>query len=167
MARGIRYLLQILNYLVFMVLIGYFSFSPPYRQLDDDQAVITMAIAHAGERLEACRKLSPEELAALPPNMRLPMDCPRERSPVTVELFLDGKSITRVVAVPPGLYNDQAIDIYDSVKVTAGKHLLAVQMNDNINVDGPTHNHEQTVMLEPAQLLVIEYQSSSGAFTAK
>jgi len=164
MPEILRYPLQALNYSVFMLLVWYFSAAPPYTQLTPEQAVVTVAFAHAGERREDCRELSGEELARLPPNMRAPMECPRERSPVTVELLLDGKPLLREVAQPPGLYNDLGIDIYRSAKVPAGEHTLAVRMNDNVRVEGPTYTHEEKVNLEPGQLLVVNFNSETGRF---
>jgi len=164
MSEFLRYPLQVLNYAVFMLVVWYFSAAPPYTQLQPDQAVVTVAFSHAGERLEECRQLSQEELAKLPPNMRAPMDCPRERSPVTVQLLLDGELLIEEVAKAPGLYNDLGIDVYRSAKVPVGEHTLAVQMNDNARVDGPVYTHEETVTLDPAQLLVVDFNSDTGAF---
>lgn len=167
MTKVLRYPLQVLNYTLFMLLVWYFSAAPPYRQLQPDQAVITVAFAHAGERIEECRKLSQQELARLPPNMRAPLDCPRERSPVSVQLLLDGKLLLEEVARAPGLYSDLGVDIYRSAKVPAGKHMLAVQMNDNVRVEGPTYTHKETVTLEPTQLLVVNFNSETGKFFIK
>ncbi len=164
MLKVLRYPLQVLNYALFMLLVWYFSAAPPYTQLKPDQAVITVAFAHAGKRLEDCRQLSQEELARLPPNMRAPMDCPRERSPVTVQLLVDGELLIEEVANAPGLYSDLGIDVYRSAKVPVGNHTLAVEMNDNARVEGPTYTHEETVNLEPAQLLVIDFNSETGSF---
>lgn len=164
MPEFLRYPLQALNYTVFMLLVWYFSAAPPYTQLQPDQAVVTVAFSHAGELREACRVLSQEELAKLPPNMRAPMDCPRERSPVRVELLLDGKLLIEEIVHPPGLYNDLGIDVYRSAKVPVGKHTLTVRMNDNVRVEGPTHSHQETVELGPAQLLVVNFNSDTGKF---
>ena len=164
MPKVLRYPLQVVNYSVFMLLVWYFSAAPPYRQLTPEQAVVTVAFAHAGERREECRELSLEELAKLPPNMRAPMDCPRERSPVTVELLLDGKLLVEEVVQPPGFYNDLGVDVYRSVKVPAGEHRLVVRMNDNVRVEGPTYTAEETVNLEPGQLLVVNFNSETGKF---
>lgn len=167
MAKAMRFALQALNYAVFMALVWYFSFSPPFRQLATDQAVVTLAFAHAGERREACRTLSPEELAKLPPNMRMQIDCPRERSPIRVDLLLDDELVMEELANPPGLYSDQGADIYRSVKVPIGEHRLKVTMNDSVHVEGPTHTHEQTVILTPAQLLVVNFDSEINKFVVK
>ena len=79
--KPVRYLLQAINYTVFMALIWTFSIAPPVRVIAEDESVITIAFAHAGELREICRRLSQEELMKLAPNMRKLDDCPRERSP--------------------------------------------------------------------------------------
>ena len=35
-------LLQVVNYTLFMAIVWYFSFQPPYRQLAEDSAVVTL-----------------------------------------------------------------------------------------------------------------------------
>ena len=167
MPKAMRYVLQALNYTVFMAIVWYFSFSPPFRQLAADQAVIALAFSHAGALREECVKLSFEELAKLPPNKRIQLDCPRERSPITVDLLLNGEPSIEEVADAPGLYSDQGVDIYRTVKVPTGTHHLAITMNDNVRHEGPTYTHEQTVSLEPAQLLLIDFNSDNGKFVIK
>jgi hypothetical protein len=164
MPKILRYLLQAVNYSVFMFLVWYFSASPAYTHLTPEQAVITVAFSHAGVRIEECHKLSQEELAKLPPNMRAPMDCPRERSPITVELLLDDKPLVRQVYQPPGLYNDLGVDVYLSAKVPSGNHKLTMGMNDNVHVQGFTYADEKMVTLIPAQLLVVNFNSDTGQF---
>ncbi len=167
MPKAIRLILQVLNYAVFMALVWYFATSPSYRQLAEDQAVITVAFSHAGERREECRRLTQEELMKLPPNMRIPTDCPRERSPVKVELFLDNELTISEVAKAPGLFEDQGVVIFRKVKVPVGTHDLRVQMNDNVRVEGPTFTHEQRIELEPAQMLVVDFKTDAGKFIVK
>lgn len=162
-----RLFLQIFNYALFMGVVGYFSFLPPYVRLSADEGVITLSLSHAGEHIRECRRMSQEEMAKLPPNMRVPVDCPRERSPVKIEVLLDGKAVIDQVVEPPGLYKDQGVDIYHSVKVPVGDHRLKIRMNDNVRVAGPTHQHEQPISLAPAQLVVIQFRSSSGEFVVK
>ncbi len=160
-------LLQAINYALFMGLVGYLSFQPPYHHIGADQAVVTLAFGHAGRPISECIRRTPEELAKLPPNMRKPIDCPRQRSPVTLELRLDDERIVRDVFEAPGFYNDQGIDVYIDTKVTAGDHRLAVWLNDDINAEGATYELEKTVTLNPAQLLVIGFDSNMQGFTLK
>jgi hypothetical protein len=76
-----------------------FATSPTYRQIPDDVALIKLSISHLGDR--ECRKRTPEELAKLPPNMRAPMDCPRERSDINLEVDLDGEPVFAPCCTPP------------------------------------------------------------------
>ena len=158
-------LLQVVNYTLFMAIVWYFSFQPPYRQLAEDSAVVTLAFGHAAQRITECTVLSQEELNKLAPNMRKPMDCPRERSPVTIELRLDGELAAREVLKAPGLYQDQSVHVYRSVKVPQGEHLLSVWMNDDVNVNGPTFEFEQSVTLQPAQRLVVSFDPNKNNFS--
>ncbi len=161
------FLLQALNYTVFMGMVWYFSFNPPYWHLADDESVVTLAFGHAGERISECKELSQQELEELAPNMRKTMDCPRERSPITIELALDNQPAIKDVFHPPGFYQDQSIDVYRNVRIASGKHMLSVWMNDDVNVDGPTHRLEQPVNLLPAQRLVVSFDAMTKTFVIK
>ena len=161
-SKVLRYGLQAINYTVFMALIWYFSTSPSIRIMMDDEAVITMAFAHAGATREPCRKLSYEELAKLPPNMRKPEECPRERSPVVIEMLLDGQPIYSESLDPPGLFSDGGVDVYFSKKIPAGKHRFAIKMNDSVRIEGFNHTHEQEIDIEPAQILLVDFDSEKG-----
>jgi hypothetical protein len=59
-----------------------FRHGPGLPQIPDDVALVKLSISHLGDR--ECRKRTPEELEKMPPNMRAPLDCPRERSDIKV-----------------------------------------------------------------------------------
>ena len=160
--KALRYLLQAVNYTVFMALIWYFSTSPSIRILADDEAMITMAFAHAGDFREPCRKLSYEELAKLPPNMRKPEECPRERSPVVIEIKLNGEQLYFRSLDPPGLYQDGGVDVYFSTRVPAGRHHFEIRMNDSVRIDGYNHSHAQEIEIKPAQILLVRFNTEKG-----
>ncbi len=157
-----RYLLQVVNYAIFMVLVGYFSSAPAYRHLAEDQAMVVLAFSHAGQHREPCREVSAEEMAKLPPNMRRPTECPRARSPVTVELLMDGKPLLSTVAKPPGLFDDGGVDIFLDTTVPAGEHQFSIRMNDSVRMKGYNYTHEQVAVLAPAQLLFIDFNTEQG-----
>jgi hypothetical protein len=164
MNNAMRYGLQAINYTLFMAIVWYFSFQPPYRQLEEGQAVVTLSFAHAAELREPCRRFTQEELQKLPPNMRRPMDCARERSPIQVELYLDSKLMAKHDIEAPGLHNDQGIDLFHRIKAPAGDHNLRIWMNDDVKVEGPTYQFEQAVTLKPEQQLLIDFDANSGGF---
>ncbi len=162
-----RLLLQGFNYALFMAVVWYFSLYPAHRRLADDEAVITLAFGHTSQRVEECRTLSQEQLNELAPNMRTAVDCPRERSPVRLELTLDDEVATRMDLVAPGLYKDQGVDVYRDITAAVGEHRLSVWLNDDVNVDGPTYRFERAIELQPAQRLVVTFDATRGGFYLK
>lgn len=164
MARVGKFIGQIVAYAAFMALIGYFSTSPAYTHLGPDQAMIKLSFAHYGKIKGECRERGAEELAKMPPNMRLAMDCPRERSPVTIELDLNGEPIFRAALKPSGLSRDGMAYVYESFRVPAGVHRLDMRMRDDVRTEGFDRVKEVSIELEPTQLLVIDYLSEKNDF---
>ncbi len=156
---------QLLLYALFALVIGVFSHWPVYRHLAPDQALIKLSFTHAGMRVAECRQLNAEELNKLPPNMRAPMKCERERAPVRVEVDIDGVPAFRHVAAPSGLSKDGASSVYHRQSVAAGVHRVAVRLKDSAGPDGFDYQREQTVTLMPAQILVIDFDAEKGGIT--
>ena len=153
---------QALLYGLFALIIGYFSSSPRYQHLPSGEALIKLSFGHEGSLISQCRQRTPEELAKLAPNMRTPMDCPRERSPVTVEIDLDGMPVYRNVAQPSGLSKDGASTVYHRFAVPAGEHRLAIRLNDDARAEGFNYRHEELVALKPGKVLVIDFKREAG-----
>jgi len=158
----LRYFLQAVNYTVFMALIWYFSTSPPIRVLAEDQAMVTLAFGHAGELREPCRKVSAEELAKLAPNMRKLEECPRERSPVVIQMTVDGQLLYQETLQPPGIFKDGGVDLYFSGKIPAGKHAVEVKMDDSVRQEGFNYTFKQDIEIEPGTILLLGFDSEKG-----
>jgi hypothetical protein len=156
---------QALLYGAFALAIGVFSHWPPYRHLAADQALIKLSFSHAGKPVSECTAQTPQELAKLPPNMRAPLRCPRERSPILVELDIDGAPALRHAAQPSGLSKDGASSVYHRIPVLAGEHRIAVRLKDDVRSSGFNHRREATVTLRPAQILVIDFDTSTREIT--
>ena len=158
-----RYATQALLYAAFVAVIGYFSTSPTYVHLPAGDALLKVSLTHAGMRKEACRERSAEELAKLAPNMRAQSVCPRERSPVRVEITLDGAPLVSVVAPPSGFSKDGASTIYRRIPVAAGTHRIGARL-----ADGPagafTFSSDKTVDLRPGHVVVIDFDATKGGF---
>ena len=156
-------LLQLPAYAAFAAFVGYFSSAPAYRPLPPDTALVRLSFSHAGERREACRERSADELAKLAPNMRAAQDCPRERSDVRVELEVDGQVVARVVEPPSGLRSDLPSVVYRRIEVPAGRHEVRVRLADT--PDGAfRHEARAGVDLAPGRVLVVDYVASRGGF---
>lgn len=166
--RGLRaWAGQAVLYALFALVIGVFSHWPAYRHLAPDAALIKLSLVHVGKPVGDCRALSAAETARLPPNMRAPMKCPRERSPVTVELDIDGAPAVRVTAAPSGLSRDGASALYRRLPVAAGERLLQVRLRDDVRHPGFAHTLERRVRLVPAQVLVIDFDAEKGGITLR
>ncbi len=156
---------QALLYGVFALIIGVFSHWPPYRLLAPDQALIKVSFNQQGKPVSACRPATAQELARLPPNMRAPLVCPRERSPITIEMELDGAVALRHVAIPSGLSRDGASAFYHRLQVPAGTHRLTVRLKHDAQSPGFDFERQATVTLQPAQILVIDFDPGKGGIT--
>lgn len=156
---------QVVLYGAFAAFVGYFATNPRYQHIPADHALIKMSIAHFGGR--ECRKRTPEELQKLAPNMRAPLVCPRERSPLTIELDIDGVQAYRGEVQASGLSKDGIATVYRRFELTAGEHQIAVRMNDDKAHTGFQHVKEERVMLKPAQVLVIDFNPDKGGLFFK
>ena len=158
-----KMLAQIIAYAAFAAVVGLLSVWPEYQLLPPDKAIISLTISHAGERIGECRQLTQEELNALPPNMRKPTECPRERHPIMVELRADGELLYRVTAPPSGLWSDGKASVYQRLQIAAGEHELFVGMNDSGEEE---FDFESSVNqnLSPGQNLVIDFDELQQAF---
>lgn len=156
---------QVVLYGAFALAIGVFSQWPPYHHLAPDQALVKMSFVRVGKPVGDCRKLTEEELAKLPPNMRSPTVCPRERSPVTVQLAIDGRQVLDRSVAPTGLSRDGASAMYERVVVPAGERLISVRLSDDVRARDKPHLREERVKLVPGQVLVIDFDAEKGGVT--
>jgi hypothetical protein len=144
--------------------VAFLSSRPLYRQLPENAAVMMLSFVHGADRKGECRRLTPEEIAKLPPNMRRVQDCPRGRRPIYVELDLDGKNVFRADLPPTGIAGDGPSRVYRRFVLPAGKYDVAVRMRDTARAEGFDHERRGTVEIAPEQMLVVDYRAESGEF---
>jgi len=157
-----KYLGQGAIYALIAVLLGFFADTPVYRHFDDDKAQLTLSLAHSGQHVGACRRLSAAEIAALPPNMRKPLDCPRGRVPVLVEVELDGRIIVRESVPPSGLFGDGPSQIYKNFVIPSGSYNLVVRLRESARDEGFDYQREAQVVIAPRRRFVIEFRAEAG-----
>ena len=146
------------------VAVAAFSDWPVYRQTPRGSAVVMLTFVHGADRKSECRRLSPEEIQKLPPNMRRVQECPRGRRPVYVELDLAGKTVFQASLPPTGIAGDGPSKVYERFVVPAGSYEIAVRMRDTPRTDGFDHERRATVALTADQLFVIDFRTESGEF---
>ena len=159
-----KHLGEILMYTVFTVVVGVLSVWPSYELVDENHAIVSLVFSHAGERIGECRKFSQEELNELPPNMRKPADCPRERHPVRVELRSGDQVLYEETLAPSGVWADGKASIYQRMMVSSGAHELFVGMNDSGEQSGFDYERSVTLDLTPGRNLVIRFDAQTQQF---
>jgi hypothetical protein len=167
MRNGLRLLGQIAAYAAFAAFIGYFAAAPAWSPSDSSRAEIKLSFSHAGARVQECRRYTPEELAKIPPNMRRPLDCPRARVPLVVELDLDGAPLYRAMLPPSGAWKDGQSSVYRRFVVAPGAHRLAMRLRDSRRATGFDHEKSVAITLVPRQNLVVDFRPDKGGFLVR
>lgn len=164
MGKPLTWVGQLAAYAAFMTFVGYFSAAPAYAPFDVDKALIKVSFRVTGPPKVECRRLSPEEIAKLAPNMRRDLDCPRARLPVAVEIDLDGK-IRYAASLPPtGLWDDGPASAYRTLTMAPGRHALTARLRDSRRTGGFDHVRSAEIDLVPGQIFVIDFRADKGGF---
>ncbi len=159
-----RRLAQLLAITALTGAVAVFAGWPPYHHLPPDQAVVKVSLRHAGALVGECRTLPAEELEKLPPNMRAPQVCPRERSPLVLELDLNGRRVVDATVAAQGLHADGRAVFYRRLKVPAGPVHVEVRMKDDVRqTDFPYRDALETT-LEPGRALIVDFDADRGSF---
>ncbi|HEX7037287.1 MAG TPA: hypothetical protein VF210_16060 [Pseudomonadales bacterium] len=137
---------------------------PPYRTLPEDAAEIKVSLRHAGQLVGECRELPPEELARLPANMRAPLQCPRERSPLVVQVDVNGRRAIDATVEPQGLHADGRATLYRRLQVPAGPIEVEIRMKDDIRLSEFGYHGRFDGVLEPGRALIVDFDDQSDAF---
>ena len=164
MSGMLRTAVQFLVVLALFAAVAMLSSWPIYHQIPASSGAMLLTFVHGADRKGECRRLSPEEIAKLPPNMRRVQDCPRARRAIRVELDVDGRGLFRADLPPTGIAGDGPSKVYQRFVLPAGSYDVDVRMRDTARAEGFDHEHRETVTIAPAQLLVIDYRAESGSF---
>jgi hypothetical protein len=147
-----------------MLPIAWLTAWPAYRQLPEDAATVKLSVRHSGKVIGACRELSAEELAQLPPNMRAPTVCPRERSPLHLQLMVNGEQAVDVQLPAKGLHRDGMAAFYRRLTVPSGPLALTVRMSDDASSREFAYQEQFEGVIEPGRVLAIDFDARSGKF---
>jgi hypothetical protein len=161
--KALRFAAQLALYIPLMAILGYFSTEPRFSTVAPDEALVRVSLIHATQRKQACRERTPEELAKLAPNMRAALDCPRERSPLLVELALDGKIELRREVQPSGLRRDGNAALYERFALPAGRHRIVARLRDRAEGEF-TYVKDETLQLAAGRVLTIDFNAERGGF---
>jgi hypothetical protein len=162
--RLLRYAFQFATYAALATAIGYFSVAPRYEYASAESAAVKLSLSHATDRIAPCVLRTPEEMAALAPNMRRAEKCERARLPLTVELDVDGTLLLRVQASPSGLWSDGPASVYRRFAVPPGRHRLGARLRDSSRASGWDYDYTRDVNLEAGRYLTVTFRAENGGF---
>ena len=136
---------------------------PSHRSLPEGVGVLTLSFSHGADRKAACRKATEDELAALPPNMRRPEICPRERPSITIEFDIDGKRAFNADVPPSGIAGDGPSRVHQRFVLPIGRYEVAIRMRDR--PDGEfAWKAKRPVKIGSAEHRVIDFRADAGGF---
>jgi len=141
-----------------------FADRPVYRQTPPDTGVVMLSFVHGADRQADCRRLTPQEIARLPPNMRRVQECPRGRRPLYVELDIGDRVAYRASLPPTGLAGDGPSRVYQRFVLPVGQYDVAIRMRDTARPDGFDHQRTGRLALGPDQMFVIDFRPDGGGF---
>jgi hypothetical protein len=167
MNRALRMFGQFAVIVALFVGVAAFADWPHYRQTPADTGILVLTFVHGADRGAECRRLTPEEIAKLPPNMRRVQDCPRARRPIYVELDV-GKAIAYRASLPPtGIAGDGPSRVYQRFVLPVGEYDISVRMRDTPRTEGFDHERTGRIALGPDQMFVIDFRPEAGGFVFK
>ncbi|MEE9614342.1 MAG: hypothetical protein V3W31_05230 [Thermodesulfobacteriota bacterium] len=145
----------------------------PYSFFSPEDAAIKVAFKHSGTKVVGCEeedlvKRSGEKYReGLKGTSGVSMDlseiggCPRERHPISVELFLDGRKLLDKDYEAMGIKKDMASYVYERFIIERGTHTVLVKMTDSGPSSPTVYTLEKTVDVAPAEILVIRFDPIS------
>ncbi len=164
--RHVRhYAAQALFYSFFVFFIGFFATSPAYTQIPVGHAVVKLSLRHTSQLIGECQTLSEEALARLPANMRHAELCPRERSPVDIQLLINDEEVLHETIIPSGFQKDGRANFYRRFTMPKGQYTLTVRMRDNVELAHFNYASVHALNLNEGEVLVIDFDPDSQMFS--
>ncbi len=164
MIKALRICGQFIVILALFGTVAAFANWPVYRQIPKDSGIVMLSFVHGADRRAECRRRTPEELAKLPPNMRKPLDCPRGRRPLYVELDIGSEVSFHAQLPPTGIAGDGPSRVYQRFVLPAGRYDIAVRLRDTPRTEGFDYERTGRITLSPDQMFVIDFHPESGGF---
>ncbi|MBI4421495.1 MAG: hypothetical protein HY560_11780 [Gemmatimonadetes bacterium] len=108
-----------------MVAVGALS-RVPFTAEPGSHALLKLAWRTRGERVQECRRRTPEELARLPVHMREDEVCEGRVLPYRLEVMIDGAPALNLLVRGGGVREDRPIYVYRQFALSAGSHHVRI-----------------------------------------
>ena len=128
-------------------------------------AVVKLSLRHTSQLIGECQTLSEEALARLPANMRHAELCPRERSPVDIQLLINDEEVLHETIIPSDFQKDGRANFYRRLTMPKGQYTLTVRMRDNVELAHFNYASVHALNLNEGEVLVIDFDPDSQMFS--
>jgi hypothetical protein len=98
----------------------------PYAASDADRAMIRLSWRTPGAQVEECRRVSEEELEALPVHMRREEVCERRALPYRLYVLVNGQTVYDEVVRPAGAREVRPLYVFREIPVAPGSYQVDV-----------------------------------------
>lgn len=157
-----RQLLGVLLAAVVTVLVAGLS-RLPWVAHRGESAAVRLAWKFRSERIERCRRLSPEELAGQPAHMRREEVCEGAVRPYRLVVDLDGRRALDDTIRATGAHADRPLSFLHEVALAPGVHQLSVRFSA---LDGAAGSVvlglDRRLVLAPRQVALVTYDAGRG-----
>jgi len=132
---------------------------------ESDHAVLRLAWRVRGVRVESCRALTPDELAALPAHMRQDTVCVGQVLPYHLTVNLDGVTLVTDSIRAAGARSDRPLFVSRSLPAPAGTYRLQIIFERDATEGAVTVSSDRparlavdtTVVLERGTITLVTY----------
>ena len=105
---------------------------------------------------------TPEELAALPPHMRMKEICERRHAPFRLVVRLDGETVRDELRKPSGAAGDRPLYVFEDIPVPPGPHRIEVEFREE-SEGGPRRPPlllDEETRLDPRAVVLVTLDDS-------
>lgn len=130
----------------------------PWSVGDGGDGLIRLSWRAVGQRLEACREPTPDELAALPAHMRQTAICEARLTPFQLSVRIDDRVVHESAVEPSGARGDRPAYVREEFRVAPGPHRLRVRFAPELPETAPPavpQLLETTVEVEAGRILLV------------
>lgn len=134
----------------------------PWQVHGENEARVRLSWRTVSEPLRACREPTAEELAALPPHMRMKEICERRHTPFRLVVRLDGETVRDAVRTPSGARGDRPLYVFEEIAVSPGIHRIEVEFREEREGDTrqPALRFDQEAELGPREIALVTLDGS-------
>ncbi len=117
----------------------------PYTTPAQTGSTLVVTFRHPGQVSDVVKRLTSEELEALPMHMRQEEIRERKRMPVRLRIRIDGQVIREGVYTPKGIWEDGPSVAVESISLSPGSHKVEVSVGDGKDEKKWQFNNEKVI----------------------